>query len=92
MCTFLRRLIRVINGALSFDGVPVVVNDEGNGLYSFYIRIPWPGKSQMIAELIHPSEAVLEFINQTSLFFDGAVRFFGHFPSGSTTLCDGVLR
>ena len=82
----------MINDSLSHDGVPVVVNDEGNGRYHFYTQIPWPGKSKLVIELMQPSEAVLDLINKTAPFYDGGVYFRGQLPSGTKTLCDVILR
>jgi len=90
--TVVCRLIRLKNGFLSYDGVPIVVNDDGNGRYHFYTQLPWPGKSKLVIELMQPSEAVLELINKTAPFYDGGVYFLGKFPSGTKTLCDVMLR
>ena len=88
----IRRLIRLINGTLSYDGVPVVTNDEGNGRYHFYTQIPWPGESKLVIELMQSSEAVLELIDKTASFYDRGATIIGKFPSGMDMVCGVVLR
>jgi len=66
--------------------------DEGTGRYKLETVIPWPGESKLIAELMHPSEAVVDLLNKTTPFHERKDTFVGTFPSGTKTVCDVMLR
>ena len=76
----------------AYDGVAVTVTDEGTGRYKLETVVHWPGTSKLIAELMHPSEAVVDLVNKTTPFHERKDFFLGTFPSGKKATCDVMLR
>jgi len=88
------RLMRIFDdkGYSSDDGIAVNVIDEGTGRYKLETVIPWPGETKLIAELMHPSEAVVDLAEKTSPFHERKDFFLGTYPSEKKSVCDVMLR